>query len=371
MSRPGRVAVSALLLITSAGCGRAAPPSPSAVAETTPQAIAAASATPDLAPTPSPTPSPVPTPIATPMPWPLPGDLLIADRGNGRLLIVDPAKRIVWSTRLDRSAGWTGPALAADDAFFTPDGRAIAINAESQDVVARVDLASRRITWSYGHALVPGAAPGYLNTPDDAYPLANGDTLVADIRNERVLEIAPNGRIVRQLGRTGVRRHAPPAEFASPNGDTPLPDGGILVTEIGGSWVDRIDAAGHLVWSLHLSGIYYPSDAQLLPNGDVLVVDYHAPGRIEEVRPNGHVVWDYHVVAGSGMLNHPSLAIRLPNGLVAVTDDDNERVVVIDPATNRIVWQYGHTGVAGSAPGYLNGPDGLDLAGPGVVLPGG
>ena len=24
------------------------------------------------------------------------------------------------------------------------------------------------------------------------------------------------------------------------------------------------------------------------------------------------------------------------------------------------MWQYGHTGVAGSGPGYLNTPDGLD-----------
>src|SRR5262249_38830093 len=31
------------------------------------------------------------------------------------------------------------------------------------------------------------------------------------------------------------------------------------------------------------------------------------------------------------------------------------------PRTNRIVWQYGHTGVASSAPGYLSKPDGIDL----------
>jgi hypothetical protein len=37
---------------------------------------------------------------------------------------------------------------------------------------------------------------------------------------------------------------------------------------------------------------------------------------------------------------------------------------VINPATKRIVWQYGHTGVAGSAPGYLDDPDGVDLVPP-------
>ncbi len=58
---------------------------------------------------------------------------------------------------------------------------------------------------------------------------------------------------------------------------------------------------------------------------------------------------------------HPSLALPLPNGNIAVNDDYNDRVVVIDPRRNRIVWQYGHTGVPGAAPGYLNIPDGMDL----------
>ena len=51
----------------------------------------------------------------------------------------------------------------------------------------------------------------------------------------------------------------------------------------------------------------------------------------------------------------------LPNGLVAVNDDARHRVVVIDPKTNAIVWQYGHTDVAGSSAGYLTRPDGMDF----------
>jgi hypothetical protein len=43
-------------------------------------------------------------------------------------------------------------------------------------------------------------------------------------------------------------------------------------------------------------------------------------------------------------------------------------VIVIDPHTNRIVWQYGHTGQPGRAPGYLNDPDGVDLAPPHSLL---
>jgi hypothetical protein len=47
--------------------------------------------------------------------------------------------------------------------------------------------------------------------------------------------------------------------------------------------------------------------------------------------------------------------------LIAVNDDYRHRVVLISMRTKRIVWQYGHTDVAGRRPGYLNTPDGLDL----------
>jgi len=43
---------------------------------------------------------------------------------------------------------------------------------------------------------------------------------------------------------------------------------------------------------------------------------------------------------------------------------------VIDPHTNKIVWQYGHTGRPGTAPGYLSRPDGVDLAPPLSLLAG-
>ena len=43
-------------------------------------------------------------------------------------------------------------------------------------------------------------------------------------------------------------------------------------------------------------------------------------------------------------------------------------MIVIGPKTNRIVWQYGHAGVPGRAAGYLDNPDGVDLAPPDSLL---
>jgi hypothetical protein len=281
---------------------------------------------------------------------PLPGYLLVADRDNNRALIISPSKRVVWQSP---------PLHGPDDAFFTPGYRSIITNEEFNETLTEVSLRTRRRIWRYGHDQVPGSSAGYLNTPDDAYRLANGTTTIADIRNCRIVSLSHSKRVLRILGGSCI--HDPPRGLASPNGDTPLPDGGLLVTEIGPpGWIDRLDARGRLVWSVQ-SPIAYPSDAQLLPNGRILVSGFTIPGKIVELTPAGHVTWSFGAPSGPNMLAKPSLAVRLPNGLIASNDDYNHRVVLIDPRTKRIVWQYGHTGVAGLRPGYLNKPDGLDL----------
>ena len=278
----------------------------------------------------------------------LPGYLLIADRDNNRAIIVSPSKRIVW-----QAGGLRGP----DDTFFTPGYRSVITNEEFNDTLTQVSLRTKAHVWRYGHDSTAGSSPGYLNSPDDAYRLANGDTTIADIKNCRIVQLTRAKRVRRILGGSCV--HDPPRGFASPNGDTPLPDGGLLVTEIGG-WIDRLGADGRLVWSVR-SPVSYPSDAQLLPDGRILVASFTNPGKIVELTTSGRVVWSFGSPSGPNYLNKPSLAVRLPNGLIASNDDWNHRVIVIDPKTKRIVWQYGHTGVAGRAPGYLNKPDGLDL----------
>ena len=290
---------------------------------------------------------------------------MIADRQNGRILMVDSAGRIHWRFPGPGSLP-PGQRFSADDAFLSPDGKTITANEEGHQVIVRIDIATRRVIWEYGHFNVVGSRPGFLHTPDDAYPLANGDIIVADIGNCRVIEISPAKRIVRQWGRTGVCADHAPRTYGYPNGNTPLPDGGLLITEIRGSRVVRLDRLGKVIFDIHVP-VRYPSDAQLDANGDVLVVDYSNPGAILKVDRQGKVLWRYSPRSGRGRLDHPSLAITLPNGLIAVNDDFRHRVVIIDPHTNRIVWQYGHTDRHGTAAGYLFTHDGIDLITPAVA----
>jgi hypothetical protein len=304
-------------------------------------------------------PKPQPRPHWTALRKPLPGALLIADRGNDRILLVNQAHRILWKFPTARDLRRGIHLNFNDDSFVAAGGRAIVANEEEAHTVVSINVRTHRRIHLYGVPGVRGQSAGLLNTPDDAYPLPNREVVVADAYNCRVIWVR-NHRIVRQLGRTGVCAHDPPRTFGAVNGDTPLPGGGLLISEIPGHWVDEIGARGQLLWSVK-APVGYPSDPQLLPRGLVLLADYSRPGQVVIMNRRGHVLWRYRAMSGWGALDHPSLALALPNGMIAVNDDYRDRVVLIDPRTRRIVWQYGHVGRPSARRGFLDTPDGLDF----------
>lgn len=285
----------------------------------------------------------------------LPFNIIIADRGNNRIIEVTPDKRIVWTYHFEGLR----PGLGADDAFFTPGNRTIIANLEEGQTIVEIDYATRKIIWQYGIPGRRGAGPNQLNEPDDAYRLPDGTTTVADIKNCRVLFIDARKRIVKQYGHT-LRCGSAPGFLNKPNGDTPLPNGHTLITEIRGSRVSEVDASGAAVWSFR-APVSYPSDAQITARGTIILADYSDPGAILELATNGAVLWEYRFPKGSAQaLDRPSLAAELPNGNIIANDDFNHRVIVIDKATRQIIWQYGVTGHSGSGAGELSIPDGLD-----------
>jgi hypothetical protein len=290
----------------------------------------------------------------------LPGDVLIADHKNNRLLIVDPQGRIRWQFPQpgDLAKGQTFP--VPDDAFFSPDGKQIVATEEDASVISVIDIASRRIVYRYGVPWHPGSSANHVSNPDDAMMLPTGSLITADIKNCRVLLIRPPAHHPqRVIGQAGYGCwHSPPVTWGSPNGAFPMTNGKYLVTEINGDWVNALSLSGHVAWSSNPPGVAYPSDSNEIYPGRYLTVDYSTAGQVVEFSAAGQRLWRF------GGLNHPSLGLPLPNGDILVNDDFNDRVIVIDPVTNRIVWQYGHKGVPGTAPGYLNDPDGVDLTPP-------
>jgi N-acetylneuraminic acid mutarotase len=294
----------------------------------------------------------------------LPADVLIADHRNNRLLIVDPLGHIRWEFPRpgDLAPGQTF--LEPDDAFFSPDGRYIIATQEDDYVISVISVATSKIVYRYGRPGVPGAGPNRLFNPDDAMLTPTGAIVSADIKNCRLVIITPPAHtLTRVIGRTtNACTHDPPYRFGSPNGAFPMTDGNYLVTEINGDWADEMSLGGAVSWTANPPGVYYPSDTNEVYPGRYLTVDYSDPGQVVEFTSTGHLLWRM------GGFNQPSLALPLPNGDILLNDDFNHRVCVVDPGTNRIVWQYGHTGKSGNGPGYLNDPDGVDLVPPDSLL---
>jgi hypothetical protein len=286
--------------------------------------------------------------------------LLVADRGNDRILLLDNDNRLVWSYPSSYAAAPPGGFYFPDDAFFARHGTAIVSNQENNQTIVIIGFPSGQMLWQYGHPRVPGSSANFLHTPDDAYLLRNGQVTIADAANCRVLFINPDKTVARQIGTNGVCRHSPPADLGSPNGDTPLANGNVLISEINGQWVSEYTPSGQLVWTVHLP-VGYPSDAQQLGPDLYLLSDYSHPGAIVEFNREGQVLYKYSPQTGPGELNQPSLTELLPSGVFMTNDDYRHRMVAIDPATQALVWQYGTTDVGGSAPGMLNTPDGFDL----------
>ena len=294
----------------------------------------------------------------------LPAPILIADRDNGRLLIVDPMGRVRW--RFPRAGDLPAHVQfdIPDDAFFSPDGTRILATQEDMFQITMVGFPSHQVLLQYGRPWIHGSSPGYLWNPDDAMITSAGPIISADIKNCRIILLPVGGRAPsRVFGGHGCA-HDPPGNWGSPNGAFPLSDGNWLVTEINGDWVDELDVkSGQVLFSTHPPGVAYPSDTNEVRPGVYLVADYSYPGQLVMFDRKGSLLWRYRPL-GAQALNHPSLALPLPGGYVLCNDDRNQRVIVVDPRTDRVVWQYGVTGVPGSAPGYLSNPDGVDVMAP-------
>jgi len=290
--------------------------------------------------------------------------VLIADRDNNRLLEISPQGIVLWRFPEggDLAPGQTF--LLPDDAFFSPDGREIVATQEDDFAISLIDIGSHRIVYRYGHPGVPGSEPDYVHNPDDAMLTPSGELISADIKNCRVLVIRPPAhRPLRQLGITGDCEHQPGLSYGSPNGAFPMVDGDTAITEINDDWLDVVDPRGKALYATHPPGFTYPSDTNEVAPGLFLSVDYTDPGALETFTASGHLRWRYEP-SGPEALNQPSLALPLPNGDILANDDKNDRVIVVDPHSNKIVWQYGHTHTAGSGEGFLSNPDGVDLAPP-------
>jgi hypothetical protein len=178
----------------------------------------------------------------------------------------------------------------------------------------------------------------------------NGNTLIADQFNNRVIEVDSNGEIVWQFGR-GPADFSPAsiigvndaqrvgnltlmAGTGTPGGQPEAPN----CTDANGCPDNRVllvNRAGHIVWQYGQFGpggngpnqLNTPVQNTWLPNRHVLITD-QGNARIIEVRVSDkHIVWEYDG------LNNPNCAELLENGHILICDENNNQALEVTHTT--------------------------------------
>jgi len=220
------------------------------------------------------------------------------------------------------------------------------------------------------------AAPSGASVAQSAFNRP-GNVLIADQFNNRVIEVAQNGRIVWHFG-TGSNVAGPNTAVA-PNDAQRVPGGLTLIAATGapggapgypagGSPDNRVllvDRAGKIVWKYGKAGVTgsganelnAPVQATYLPNKDILITD-QGNARVIMVNPAKKIIWQYGKTGVTGdtanRLNDPNSAELLKNGHILIADEGNNRVIEVTPA-KKIVWSYGSAaGSELSAPAFAS-----------------
>ncbi|MCC6367530.1 MAG: alpha/beta hydrolase fold domain-containing protein [Bryobacterales bacterium] len=114
-----------------------------------------------------------------------------------------------------------------------------------------------------------------------------------------------------------------------------LPNGHVLFTRDPKGVVVEIDENQKEVWTFS-EGLKRPVSAQRLSNGNTVIGDM-ALGKVIEVSPQGHTVWQYeNPDLGE---NHMRLSRRTPQGTTLIANERLGRIIEVDHA-GKIVWTY-------------------------------
>ena len=179
-----------------------------------------------------------------------------------------------------------------------------------------------------------------LDFPHSADLQENGNMIISDTDNDRVIEVDSNFDIV---WNSDMIAFSDGAVLDYPNDANILPGDTILITDRDNHRAFETDRAGNILWQFgetgvpgfdntHLDG---PHNADRLDNGNTIIADSNND-RIIEVSPSGEIVWTFGFRAG---LNWPRDADRLDNGNTLITDSRNNRIIEVN-AIGLVVWEY-------------------------------
>lgn len=184
----------------------------------------------------------------------------------------------------------------------------------------------------------------------DADRLPNGNTLVVwgggdSPDDAQVKEVNPKGRIVWAWYAKDHFFKLPYKDiydqgWTHTNAVTRLPNGNTLISLRNFNFLIEVDPQGLVVRTIGEGLLRYQHDPEVLPNGNILFVNHRRPNSVIEIDLNGKIVWQY-------IMSDPNTwpvrdADRLPNGNTLITG--TTRIIEITP-DGEIVWQLKLKGI--------------------------
>jgi hypothetical protein len=186
---------------------------------------------------------------------------------------------------------------------------------------------------------IKGPFQSRLNHPRSARILTNGNYLIADQYNQRLIEVSPDNQIVWSFQSEEL--------VASPQYVEELPGGDILFVDALLNRVTQINRQGQVRWyygsvlkghpRVRQDRLFGPGFATHLSNGHTLIADtrHH---RVFEVDSQGRQLWEYIGHARSNRLN-PTSVRRLENGNTLVSFFNHTKLVELN-AENQCIWSF-------------------------------
>lgn len=325
------------------------------------------------------------------------GNTIIVDQGNHRIIEINPQNKIIWQYGITTSVGINRGRLYSPSDIQPLKGGHFLITDTDNHRVIEVN-ADEEIIWQFGNPENKlgsgyGSMNNQLNAPTQAFRLPNGNTLIADSENRRVIEVNP-GREIVWLFDTGIEKASGGAFSFIPirlirmgNGNTVVfsPLYVIEVTRLlrplylyqyanlpkTKEYSEQVTESEKIVElkskpsPAHINDLarkaaekYVVAKANLT-DIEVPLIDKQE-NRVYLVNRQKQIVWrvgdDSHRAAlHLERPQHVELSKR-EDSEVLIADTDQHRVIRVYRPTKEIIWQYGEKGVMGSRPGLLGHP---------------
>jgi hypothetical protein len=184
----------------------------------------------------------------------------------------------------------------------------------------------------------------------DADRLPNGNTLIAfgagdTLEDMQVKEVNPRGELVWSWRAKEAFNRAPYLGISNEgwthtNAVTRLPNENTLVSPRNFNLLVEVDRSGKVVRTIGEGVIESQHDPEVLPDGNILMINQALPMSAIEMAPNGTILWQLTIPDPNA--NPVRDANRLPNGNTLITGVD--RILEVTPE-KELVWRLRLAGV--------------------------